>query len=88
MGKKQPKHSQHARSRAERRRRGRYVGWVVLGVPALLFVLYLIDRTGPLETVDGTVVIDRTVEGGDRLSRGPKRLHGPSCQPDTGRVSY
>ena len=43
-------------SKADKKRRGRNTGLYILGGLALLFVLYLIDRSGPLETVDGFCV--------------------------------
>ena len=68
MRNKRPERPRHGRSRADRRRRGRYIGWVVLGTPALAFLIYQVDRSGPLETVDGMVVETRsyTHNAGDR----------------------
>ena len=66
--KSRTKDGHHHPSRADRRRRGRNIGLWVLGIAALVFIFYLIDRSGPLETVNGVVVETRsyTHSGGDR----------------------
>jgi hypothetical protein len=46
----------HHVSRAEKKRRGRLFGFIVLGLPALALIFYTVDRTGSYETVTGTVV--------------------------------
>ncbi len=44
------------KSRAEKKRRGNIYGAVILGVPTLAFLFYLADRSGPLDTIQGSVV--------------------------------
>ena len=46
----------HHRSRADKKRRGRRYGLVILGIPTLALLFYLVDRSGPIETVAGSVV--------------------------------
>ena len=66
MGKKKEKKKGH--SRADDRRRGRRLGLWILGALILLFAFYRVDRTGPPETIPGTVVEMRpyTHTGGDQ----------------------
>ena len=46
----------HHLSRADKKRRGRRYGLFILGIPTLVLLFYMIDRSGPFETVGGSVV--------------------------------
>ena len=50
------KHGHHRLSFAEQIRRGRRIGAAVLGTAALIYLFYLVDRTGPSQKIDGRVV--------------------------------
>lgn len=45
----------HHLSRADKKRRGRRYGLFILGIPTLALAFYLVDRTGPVETIAGSV---------------------------------
>lgn len=60
MASKRGKKQGHSkRSQAEQKRRGRLIGFTVLGLLAVLVAFYAIDRTGATETIAG-VVVDTT----------------------------
>ena len=50
------KKSGHHVSRAEKRRRGRTYGFIVLGLLLAALAFYYLDRSGASETISGTVV--------------------------------
>lgn len=53
-------------SRAARNRKGRSLGLWVLGAIVLGFAFYYLDRSGPVETVEGVVVDTGTYVHGTR----------------------
>ena len=52
----------HKDSKADKKRRGRNLGTIILGALGLLFIGFLIDRTGPEESLVGEVVETRNYE--------------------------
>ncbi len=60
----------HQLSRRDKRRRGRRYGLVILGIPTLALLFYLVDRSGPVETIAGSVVETSTYLHSGRDSQG------------------
>jgi len=61
----------HHVSQAVRKRRGRNAGVLILGALALVFIAYLFDRSGPLETIDGLCVDTRSYTHTSTDGEGP-----------------